>query len=380
MIFPLDDHRLERPKPSPLYAAAASVSEANLWTSINGFAAARVFQSTEAEYRAAKEGAVIADFGALSRYAVRGKDAAAFLTRVATAPASTLSPGESARGLILDDRGGVIDLAEIARLSEDLFLLTTPSPQPRVLQTAARGLDFEMENLGGSVAVIGVLGAGANDALSAAGMKIPGDHVAASAVLRGVETAARPVQFGALPGAELIFPAGDALTIWERLMRRAQVAPIGLDAMEILRIESGAPRPGADFITRAPRRGERRSLPAEIGLPHLAPLDSGWFNGRRALRYGGAQPETVLMTLAIDADRIAPGAGVFAAGKPAGRITSAAWSPAVRRVIAFAAVGAAATQKTADFMVADDTGEHRRARVLETAESRLAAAFQGFAA
>lgn len=375
MIFPIDDLFADRPAPTPLYAAAASSSEANKWTSINGFAASRIYESVEAEYRAAKEGAVIADFGPLSRYAVRGENAAALLSRVATAPAGTLSPGESARGLMLDDAGGVIDLAEISRLTDDLFLMTTPSPQPRPLQLAARGLGVEIEDLSRSVGAIGVLGANANEALAAAGLKIPGDHIAASAVLRGVETAARPVQFGALPGAELIFPADDALTIWERLMRRASVKPIGLDALEVLRIESGAPRPGADFLTR-PRRSEvRRSIPAEIGLPHLAPLDSGWFNGRRALRFGAPKPRHFLTTLAIDGDRVGPGAAVYSGAANIGRITSVAWSPTVRRVIGFATIAAATRAKSTEITVSDEFGELCAARVLETAESRLASAF-----
>ena len=376
MIFPVDDRLAERPAPTPLYAATASVSTANLWTSVNGFAAARVFDSVEAEYRAAKEGAVIADFGPLSRYALRGQDAAALLSRVATAPAASLSVGESARGLLLDDNGGVIDLAEVSRLAGDLYLMTTPSPQPRVLQLASRGLDLQIEDISRTVAAIGVLGVNAQAALSASGLKIPGDHVAASAVLRGVETAARPMQFGALPGAELIFPAEDALTIWERLMRRSSVKPIGLDAMEILRIESGAPRPGADFITRTPRAGARRPLPVEIALPHLAPLDSGWFNGRRALRFATPAQEDYLVTISVDADRVLPGASVDAGAKTQGRITSAVWSPAARRVIAFAALPAVTHGKVNDVHVIDDAGAARPARLLETAESRLAAAFE----
>ena len=376
MIFPADDRLAERPAPTPLYAAAASMSTANLWTSVNGFAAARVFDTAEAEYHAAKEFAVVADFGPLSRYAVRGPDAAALLSRVATAPALSLSVGESARGLLLDDDAGVIDLAEVSRLADDLYLMTTPSPQVRALQLAARGLDLQVEDISSSVAAIGVLGVGAHSALSASGLKMPGDHVAASAVLRGVETAARPVQFGALPGAELIFPAADALTIWERLMRRGGVRPIGLDAMEMLRIESGAPRPGVDFQTRAPRAGERRSLPAEIGLPHLAPLDSGWFNGRRALRFSTPGRGDYLVALAVDADRVLPGAMVETGGKVQGRITSCAWSPAARRIIAFAAIPASTYGKIRDIAVTDDAGEARPAQILATTESGLAAAFE----
>ncbi|MEO1252885.1 MAG: glycine cleavage T C-terminal barrel domain-containing protein [Pseudomonadota bacterium] len=375
MIFPADDILIDRPKPTPLYAACAAMSEANVWTSINGYAAARLYSSLEGEYRAAKEGAAMADFGPLSRYAVRGENAALLLSRVATAPAATLSPGESARGLILDDDGGVMDFAEVARLTDDLFLLTTPSPQARRVQLAARGLDAKVETISRVVAAIGVLGPSSGDALMASGMKLPGDHVAASAVMRGVETAARPVQFGAVPGIELIFPAEDALTIWERLTRRAKVKPIGVDAMEILRIESGAPRPGADFRNSASRLDAARASPEEIGLPHLAPLDSGWFTGRRALRFAPPPPRDRLIALSVDADRVLPGAAVFDGGRAIGRITTAAWSPAARRVLAFASIQAASYGKTRELTVSGESSATLPARPLETPENELAKTF-----
>lgn len=375
MIFPADDFLSERPHPTPLYAAAAETSKANIWTSINGMAAARVYSSVEAEYNAAKTASAIADFGALARYSIRGKDAGALLTRIATAPALRLSPGECARGLLLDDAGGVIDLVEASRLTDELFLLTTSTPHPRIMQLSARGLDVSVENISSAVAVIGVIGKAAMAALSATGLSAPGDQKARSVVLRGVETAARPLQFGALPGAELIFPADEALTVWERLMRKAKSMPIGLDAMEILRIESGTPRPGLDFPIRAMRADEMRPTPSEIGLPHLAPLDSGWFGGRRALRFAPRPENWKLTVLAIDADRMTPGASIYCGENVAGRITSCVLSPGLRRIIAFARISPAMLGKGRDFSVAGDAGERHGAQLLETAEGALAAAF-----
>lgn len=375
MIFPADDVLVERPEPTALYAAAASANAANVWTSVNGYASARLYESLEKEYQAAKDGAVIADFGALSHVTARGKDAAALLSRLATAPASQLNPGESARGLMLDDHGGVLDLAEISRLTDDLFLLTTPFAHPREFQLAARGLEVEVESLGNGVGAIAILGKDANEAMAAAGLKIRGDHMAASAVLGGVETAARPIQFGALPGTELIFPASDALTIWERLMRRTNARPIGLDAMDILRIESGAPRPGLDFSNRLAHRTDRRLSPSEIGLPHLAPLNSGWYNGRRSLRFAAPAPARALITLSIDAETALPGAAVANNGKVIGRITSTAWSPMRRRAIAFATVSADNIRNIKGLSVSCAAGDDHAAELLETAESRLAAAY-----
>lgn len=375
MIFPVEDFIVDAPKATPLFSAAASASEANIWTSVNGWSVARVFTALEKEYQAAKTSAVIADLGPLARYAVRGDDAPQFLSRLTTAPAARLEPGESARGLILENEGGVIDLAEVSRLSAELFLLTTPTPHARRLQIAARGFDVGAEDITGDVAALGVFGPDASGVLSAAGLKTPGDSIAASAVVRGVETAARPIQFGALPGVELIFPKDEALTIWERLSRRSRVGPIGLDAMEILRLESGAPRSGVDFISAEKARPEEVRTPDELGLPHLAPLDRGWFNGRRGLRQMTGRLARRLVTLSVDGDRASPGAVVSVGGKPVGAVTSCAWSPAIKRVVAFADVSLPSHGKHAEISVSSPAGAAIPARPMETAENALAAAY-----
>ncbi len=376
MIFPVEDFIADAPKPSPLFSAAASASEANLWTSVNGWSVARAFTSPDKEYHAAKTSAVIADLGPLARYALRGDEAAAFLGRLTTAPSARLGPGESARGLILDNDGAVVDLAEVSRLSEELFLLTTPTSHARRLQLAVRGFDVQAEDITDDVAALGVFGPNASEVLRAAGLKSPGDAVAASAVVRGVETAARPIQFGALPGIEIVFPKDEALTIWERLVRRSQVGPIGLDAMEILRLESGAPRSGVDFVSAERAHPGEARLPLEIGLPHLAPLDRGWFNGRRGLRQSGERAERRLVTLLIDDDRAMTGAEIRLGDKPAGRITSCAWSPATKRVVAFADILPLSSGKQSQITVVTHTGAGVNAKLTQTAESALAASFR----
>ncbi len=381
MIFPGEDIFADAPRPTPLFAAVASASEANLWTSINGWTAARVYTSVSEEYEAAKSTAALADLGPLTRYAVRGADAAEFLGRLTTAPSAGLQVGESARGLMLEDSGSVIDLAEVSRLSVDLFLLTLPTAHGRRVRLAARGLKVDTDDISGQVAALGVFGPQTQGVLNAAGLKSVNETMAASGVLRGVETAARPIQFGALPGVELIFPKDEALTIWERIMRRGAGAPIGLDALEILRLESGAPRPGVDFIA-ADRAsggadGARARTPEELGLAHLAPLDRGWFNGRRGLRARAGKPDRRLISLSIDDEKSMPGAAVFNDGKAVGRVTSCAWSPSRKRVIAFADVAATSHGKDYEISVPSPAEGRVAATRFETAESALAKAFAG---
>ncbi|MEO1135191.1 MAG: glycine cleavage T C-terminal barrel domain-containing protein [Pseudomonadota bacterium] len=376
MIFPAEDFFADAPRPTPLFAAVASVSEANLWTCVNGWTAARVYTSVMQEYDTAKNAAVLADLGPLARYTVRGKNAAEFLGRLTTAPAVSLQTGESARGLMLDDRGFVLDLAEVSRLSDELFLLTLPSPHARHIALAARGLSVAADDISDQVAALGVFGPQTADVLAAAGLKSVSETMAASEVLRGVETAARPIQFGAMPGVELIFPKDESLTIWERIMRQGAGRPIGLDALEVLRLEAGAPRPGLDFAPAASGGAQART-PEELGLAHLAPLDRGWFNGRRALRRLAGLPRRRLVSFSIDAEQSSPGAAVFCDDKAIGRITSCAWSPARKRVIAFADVDGSSRGNIYEISASSPADTRVAARRFETAESALARVFAG---
>lgn len=371
-LFPADDPVTDDPKPTALFAATAAAAQANAWTSINGWSVARAYTSAAEEYKAAQSKVAIADIGAVVRYTARGRDAAAFLGRATSAPAEALEVGESARGLILEDDGFVADIVEAARIAPDLYLLAATRRHARRFQLAQRGLEAVIEEISGHIAALALLGPGAREAAALAGLGPTEGARAAQARVRGVEISARPIAIGAVSGVEVIFPHEEALTVWERLRRAAQPRPIGLDALEILRIESGLPRPGVDFAPAdlAPE-GEKMS-PEALGLPHLAPENRAWFNGRRALRRA-APPARALLALAIDADRTERGAIVCEAGREAGRIVSAAVSPRLRCAIAFASLVAGTGRGPLSVRLA--SGE-AAARPLDTPESRLAAAFR----
>lgn len=373
MIFCASADIAGEPRATPLYGAAASLSAANSWTSVNGWAAARVYTSVEEEYDHAANGAALVDLGPFCRYTVRGDSAADLLARLTTTPVAELGVGESARGLVLDGAGAVVDFAEIARLGGDLYLLTTTAPIDRRLQIAQRGFDVTVANVARDVAALGVVGPKAREAASAAGFDVQSAEMAAQGRVRGVELAVRPINFGAAPGLEIVYPAEEALTLWERLRRAGKLIAAGLDALDILRIEGGTPRVGLDFISADRARANEAMTPIEIGLPHLAPPNRGWFSGRRAMSSAPAS-ERVLAVLAADADEVASGAEVFVKGAAVGRVTSAAYSPELRRALCFAELRAGAAEGLE--IGRPGSGPRIGAFIRETAESRLAAAFR----
>jgi aminomethyltransferase len=374
MIFPIDDPALDEPKPTALFSAAASSASANSWTSVNGWSVPRVYSNVADEYNAAFNAAAVADLGAVIRYTARDRDAPSFLARAVSAPVASLEPGESARGLMLDEAAQVVDIADVARLAPDLYLLSAARQHARRLQLAARGLDATVEEITGHVAALAILGPGAREAAAAAGLDVSGDNLAAQARVRGVEISVRPISFGGVPGVEVIFPYEEALTLWERLRRAVKPKPIGLDALEVIRIEGGLPRLGVDFIGADEALAEdQKRAPAALGLSHLAPVNRGWFNGRRALRADARSPRR-LVSLGVDADRALAGSIVHGKKEPVGRLTSAVFSPRMKRVVAFADVAADAA--AGPLTVEGPGGARFLTEFLETPESRLAAAYQ----
>ena len=383
MIFPSTDAPTIEPKPTALYSAISSESASNSWTSVNGWVVPRQFTSLEEEYASLTQEVAVADFGPLSRYIIRGSMCVEFLARVTTAPLSSLVVGENARGLILASSGAVADIIDVARLGEEMYLLSTSQPHARRLQLAMRGFDVSLEDITGRIAALALIGPKAAEAAQAAGLSGDSDMTAAQTVIRGVETATRPINVGVQPGVEIIYPNDEALTIWERVRRAASPKPVGLDAFEVLRIEAGAPRPGVDFISAdKAMTPDMLRTPSALGLPHLAPLNRAWFNGRRALQGTSHAPHGSIktaparqhLTIALDAETIFSGATVFSGDATVGFVTSAAYSPRMRRVVAFIDVDAASAR--GPFQVAGCLpGERLAAELHESAEARLALAF-----
>lgn len=378
MIFPGPDLTSAEPRPTALFSACASVSAANKWTAINGWSVSLVYTNVTEEYNALTRRAAVADFGMLWRYIVRGPDAPDYLARVTSAPLRNLELGESARGLMLTSVGTVVDLIDVARLGDDLYLLTCSRAHPRRLQLAARGFDATIEDITGRVAALAIIGPDAHDVAAVAGLKVDSENLAAQATVRGVETAARPINVGVQPGVEIIYPYEEALTLWERVRRAAAPTPCGLDALEVLRIEAGAPRLGVDFIgaDESEEASETERSPQALGLPHLAPVNRAWFNGRRSLSSASEPIEKVLTVLALDSDELNVGSAVFANGEPIGHITSAAFSPRLKRAIAFAEISQVATNMAYEVGPLGNLGKRVSAKVFDTAESELSQAFQ----
>jgi aminomethyltransferase len=139
-------------------------------------------------------------------------------------------------------------------------------------------------------------------------------------------------------GFELYCAPEDAAALWHAVLRAGapqMIRPIGLSAIETLRIESGLLFPDIDYFPH-------QTDPFEVRLQNVVKLDKpGDFVGRDALRAIAAEgTPRLLTTLRIDGDEVPEyGATVTLEGREVGVVRSPCKSPTFdMAVIAMAAI------------------------------------------
>jgi folate-binding protein YgfZ len=144
-----------------------------------------------------------------------------------------------------------------------------------------------------------------------------------------VELAGQPVLVAAfgwsgLPARQLFTPPAAREAVAARLREAAgpdALVDAGPEALEILRIEAGVPRYGAEL--------DEEVLPAEAGLEHAISRTKGCYTGQEIVARLASQGRVKhrLVGFACEAPPPPPGAAVEADGRRVGEVTSSCLSP-----------------------------------------------------
>lgn len=281
----------------------------------------------DAQYRQLRE-----ECGLLARpergmLAIRGAEAAEYLQGQLTNEVEALEPGEGCYAALLDRKGHLQGDMRVLRLAATEVLLDT---EPEAGEAVRRHL--EMYKVGREVEVVDV--GEERSILSLIGPR--STELAGSAPLP--ENSFEEVAVGGSPclavgtadGIDLIAGAGEVESVCASLLAAGadEVEPA---AAEILRVEAGRPRFGAEM--------SRETMPAEAGIVERAvSFTKGCYIGQEPvarLHYKG-RPNRHLRGLELSAAAEA-GAPLSLDGKEVGRIGTACISPA-RGHIALAVV------------------------------------------
>ena len=319
------------------------------------------------EYNAIREAVAVIDVSPLFKYLVSGPDAMRLVDRVVTRDATRLRVDQVIYTPWCDERGKVIDDGTITRLDSTSYRWTAADPSYRWFELNATGLDVTIEDVTERIAALALQGPKSRDVLEAATDESWADvryFRRRPTKIRGVEVDVTRTGYTGDLGYELWVEAEHAVELWDALFAAGEafgIRPAGIQALDVARLEAGLILIEADYTSaRHAVIPEQEFSPYELGLGRLVDLSKGAFAGKRALqeeqKAGG--PARRLVGLEIDwsgiesmfaAQELPPAVSptvsrvpvpLYAGGQQVGRVTSSAWAPTLKKMIALGSVSA----------------------------------------
>ena len=317
------------------------------WTDWEGWAWAADFGDPVAEHLATRTACNMWDESPLRKWILRGPDAINLADALFTNDMAALEVGQVRYGAICDPDGKMIMDGTVFKLADDhaMSITSYDSDLDWFRHVASdRGLDVQVEDRTAQMPHLQVQGPKSREVL---GPITEGTDINALRYFRfipeGVTVGGVPVWlsrtgYSGELGFELYCSVDDATKLWNAVLEAGKphgVKPIGLSAIETLRIESGLLFPDIDYFPHD-------TDPFEARLDNVIKLDkAGDFVGREALRAIADQgTPRLLTTLRIEGDEVPEyGAAVTRDGADAGIVRSPCQSPTFdMEVIAMASI------------------------------------------
>jgi sarcosine oxidase subunit alpha len=268
--------------------------------------------AVRSEAQAVRAAAGLFDASPLGKIEIQGPDALAFLDRFYINPLTTLQPGRARYGLMLRDSGILFDDGIVTSLDRDHYLITTTSanadrvagwleewhqcewPQLRVVITAVTE----------QWATLSLTGPRAREILSRLGptIDLSNDAFPHMSVREG-QLMDQPVRIYRVSfTGELTFeinvPANFGVALWDALMEAGTplgLKPLGLDALQLLRLEKGFLHIGTDT--------DGTTVPDDVGWGAVAANKTSDYIGKRALRLPDHVRPDRLQLVGLTADK-----------------------------------------------------------------------------
>ncbi len=238
------------------------------------------------EYHAVRGQAGLFDVSHMGRLSVRGTGALDFLQRVTTNDVARLAVGQAHYSMVCTEQGGIKDDIFIYRMADDDFLVcVNASNREKIVAwflDHVRGTAHcDIRDRSAELAQLALQGPASRAILSAldctAATTLKLRHCATTTVSGIPCTVARTGYTGEF-GYELYFPAGQARSLWDRLLevgRTHGLKPAGLGARDLLRLEMAYLLYGNDI--------SESTTPMEAGAAWAVALQKPSFIGRDAL-------------------------------------------------------------------------------------------------
>lgn len=327
-----------------------------------------------AEYQACREKVTVQDLSSLRKFDILGPDAEKLLQKVLTRDTTKLSVNRGVYALICDDTGSLIDDGTLFRLSADTFRWCCGSDDSGMHLKAiaeSEGLNVWIKSLYSAMPNLAIQGPNSRELMQRLAFTQP-THTAVENLKWFGSTIARLYDRDGEPfhltrtgytgelGYEIFCHTDSALNIWDAVINEGKdlgITPMGLDALDTIRIEAGLMAAGHEFAPDVDA--------FEAGLGFAVDLKKPDFIGKSALSRNQQQQRRVLTGLRF-ASHEAPvhGDPIYVGRRQVGVITSATVSPALDCAIAMARVAIEHADNDTELEVGKLDGHSKRLRAI----------------
>ena len=302
-----------------------------------------------AEYWACREKAAVMDLSPLRKWEVLGPDAETLIQTAITRDARRLSVGQVTYTALCNETGGMIDDATVYRLGPDNFRFVGGDEYDGIwlkeladrheLKAWVKPSTDQLHNLA-------VQGPASREILKAIVWAPPTQPsleelrwfrftVGRIATYDGIPIVVSRTGYTGELGYEVWCHPSDGPAVWDAIWEAGAehgLTPIGLEALDILRIESGLIFAGYEFDDRVD--------PFEAGIGFAVDLETDEdFVGREALEERKAHPQRMLVGLELAGNETAGnGDDVYVGRQRVGVVTSGTRSPILKKNIALCRV------------------------------------------
>ena len=299
-----------------------------------------------AEHDAVRKRAGLFDLSHMAQFELRGTGVGAWADALTVNHVATMKPLQARYNVFTNDAGGALDDVIFYRSPQRWVVIVNAANADKMwayLQ-ASRSGDVELTDLRGENALLAVQGPRSLEVLA----PLVDADIEALGYYRCIETRAGGVPalvartgYTGEDGFEIFLPNDAAPGLWDALLaeHRDVLAPCGLGARDVLRLEAGMPLYGHEL--------SEEITPLQAGLDWAVKLAKPAFTGKAALEAQAAAGDYPRIAGVLLDGRVPARAGyrVLRDGAPAGEIRSGSIAPSLgNRSIATALLDAASAR------------------------------------
>ena len=291
-----------------------------------------------AEHLAVRERVGLLDLSHRGKIKVSGKDRTKFLHNIVSNEVNKLEPGEGNYSTLLNSRGRLLVDFKLYTMDDYILLDVDAGNLSKLIKGLKRYIiinKVELEDQTESLGLVSVQGPESPQLLKRLlGDSMPDlvEHHHSKREYDGLELIVIGSGYSGEIGYDIFVPIEGVVPLWNALYQKGKdhgVTPVGLAALDSLRVEAGVPKYGVDM--------DEEYIVSEVGLENAIDYDKGCFVGQEVVgraKFRG-RVNRLLVGMQVEGDA-APvrGAKVYGDDKEIGHVTSGLLSPSLERPVA----------------------------------------------